>query len=257
MHKLLAISAVIGTLMAGQSLLTSVAAAAEGGPVKDREWGFQGVFGTYDRDALRRGFQVYTEACSSCHSLRLLAYRNLQNIGFSEEQVKAAAAAFEVTDGPNDEGEMFKRPALPSDRFVSPFANDKAARAGNNGALPPDLSLIVKARKNGANYLHALLTGYAEAPTGFTLSEGMNFNPVFPGGQIAMARPLDNEAVEYADGTKPTLDQHATDVVTFLAWAASPELEARKSLGVSTLIFLFVLTGLLYALKRRIWADLH
>jgi len=246
------------TFFFGLSAVGSSAHASEGVKLKDQNWSFNGIFGTYDRAALRRGVQVYREVCASCHSLRLVSYRHLQRIGFSEEEVKVIAAEGEVTDGPNDEGEMYERPARPSDRFISPYPNDNAARAGNNGALPPDLSLIVKARKNGANYIHALMTGYKEeAPEGVTLNEGMSYNTYFPGNQIAMASPLGDEAVEYADGTKPTLDQHAKDVVTFLAWAASPEMEDRKRLGIKVMIFLLVLTVMLYALKRKIWADLH
>ena len=251
--------------------LGGAARAAEGPELPAQSWSFQGVFGTYDRAALKRGFQVYSEVCASCHSLKLVSYRHLGAVGFSEDEVKAVAAEIEVVDGPDDEGEMFTRPGKPSDRFASPFANDMAARAPNNGALPPDLSLMVKARKGGPDYLHALLTGYhEEVPDDFqatwkaehegeeyVLMEGMNYNTYFPGNQIAMAPPLADGAVEYADGPEATLDRHARDVVTFLAWAASPELEERKRLGVKVLLFLIVLTGLLYALKRQIWSDLH
>jgi len=223
-----------------------------------REWSFNGMFGTFDRASLQRGLQVYQEVCAACHSLRLVAYRNLAAIGFSEDQVKAVAAEFEVTDGPNAEGEMYTRPARPSDRFASPFANENAARASNNGALPPDLSLMTKSRKGGADYLHALLTSYKEeAPDGFKLGEGMQYNVFFPGNQIAMAPPLDDDAVEYADGTKATTEQLATDVTTFLAWAAEPELEERKRMGVKVLLFLIVLTAMMYALKRQVWKDQH
>ncbi|HEC14711.1 MAG TPA: cytochrome c1, partial [Rhodospirillales bacterium] len=216
------------------------------------------VFGTFDRGALKRGFQIYSEVCSACHSLRLLSYRNLKEIGFSKNEIKAIAAEKEVQDGPNDDGEMFMRPAKPADRFVSPYPNKKAAQAANNGALPPDLSLIVKARKGGADYIHALLTGYKdEPPKGFNLLEGSNYNIYFPGNQIAMPAPLSDDAVEYADGTKPTLDQLARDISTFLAWTSSPELEARKSMGIKVILFLLVLTGMLYALMKRIWAKLH
>ena len=168
------------------------------------------------------------------------------------------ADEYEVEDGPDDEGEMFMRPAKAADYFVPPFANEQAARASNNGALPPDLSLIVKARKDGANYLYGLLTGYEEeAPEGVEMMEGMYYNEYFPGHQIAMAPPLAEGSVDYADGTEATLDQEAHDVVTFLAWAAQPELEERKRLGVKVLLFLIVLTGMLYAVKRKIWSDVH
>ena len=232
--------------------------AAEGTALPDLSWSFQGMFGTYDRAALRRGFQVYSEVCASCHSLRLLSYRHLRSVGFSEDEVKAIAAEIEVEDGPNDEGEMFTRPGKPADRFASPFANKQEAQAANNGTLPPDLSLMIKARKGGADYLYGLLIGYAETPPeGVEVMEGMNYNKYFPGNQIAMAPPLTDDAVEYADGTEATLDTHARDVAIFLAWAASPELEERKRLGIKVLIFLIVLTGMLYALKRQIWSDLH
>ena len=252
MARLLAMAALTLALLGG-----SVRAAEVPAPPA-QNWSFQGMFGTYDRAALRRGFQVYQEVCASCHSLQFLSYRHLGAVGFSEEEVKAIAAEIEVEDGPDDEGEMFTRPGKPSDRFASPFANIQAAQAANNGALPPDLSLMVKARKGGPDYLFGLLAGYAETPPeGFDLMDGMNYNKYFPGNQIAMAPPLADDAVEYADGTEATLDRHARDVVTFLAWAASPELEERKRLGIKVLLFLIVLTGMLYALKRQIWRDVH
>ncbi|NQU58089.1 MAG: cytochrome c1 [Rhodospirillales bacterium] len=223
-----------------------------------QDWSFDGIFGTYDRGALKRGFQIYSEVCVSCHSLNYVAYRNLMDIGFEEENVKVIAAEFEVEDGPNDEGEMYLRPARPSDRFVAPYANEKASRAANNGAFPPDLSLMAKARKGGPDYLYGLLTRYhEEPPEGMELADGMSYNEVFSGHQIAMAPPLDDEAVEYEDGTPATLVQHAKDVTTFLAWAASPEMEHRKRLGIKVMLFLFVWTGMLIALKKKIWAKLH
>jgi len=222
----------------------------------ETHWSFSGIFGTFDRGALQRGYQVYAGVCAGCHSLRLLSYRNLMAIGFTEDQVKKIAAAVQVKDGPNDQGEMFDRPGRPGDRFVKPFPNEEAARAGNNGALPPDLSLIVKARADGANYLHALLTGYKPPPAGTKVPEGMQYNLYFPGNQIAMPPPLNEGAVEYADKTKATVDQMARDVTTFLAWAAEPELEKRKRTGIKVVLFLIVLTGMLYAVKRKIWADI-
>ena len=265
MARVLAAAALALAFFAGPAL------AAEGAALPSQSWSFQGMFGTYDRAALRRGFQVYSEVCASCHSLSLVSYRHLMSVGYSEDEVKAIAAEIEVEDGPNEDGEMFTRPGKPSDRFASPFANEMAARASNNGAFPPDLSLMTKARKRGPDYLHGLLVGYhEEVPEDFqatwkaehegeefVLMDGMSFNTYFPGHQIAMAPPLDDEAVEYADGTEPTLDRHARDVVTFLAWAAQPELEERKRLGVKVLLFLVVLTAMLYALKRQIWSDLH
>ena len=234
------------------------ALAAAGAKPEARDWSFHGMFGTYDRGALQRGFQIYREVCAACHSMSLVAYRNLADIGLSEDQIKAVVAEYEVTDGPNEEGEMYSRPAKPSDRFVAPFANDNAARASNNGALPPDLSLMAKARKGGPDYLYALLTGYKEeSPEGVTLMEGMQYNVYFTGNQIAMAPPLADDAVEYQDGTKPTLAQLAQDVTTFLNWAAEPELEERKRMGIKVLLFLIVLTAMMYALKRQVWRDQH
>jgi cytochrome c1 len=243
----------IGFALLGVITAVGTAQASEGLELPDRTWSYEGVFGTYDRAALRRGFQVYQESCAFCHSLSFVAYRNLTKIGFSEKEVKQIAAEAEILDGPNDEGQMFRRPGRPADRFASPFLNEAEARVMNNGALPPDLSLITKARKGGADYLHALLLGYRdEAPEGVELGDGMSYNPYFLGGQIAMPQPLIEEGVEYADGTTATIEQMAEDVTTFLAWAANPELEERKSLGIKVILYLLVLTGLLYAVYRRI-----
>ncbi len=220
-------------------------------------WSFDGLFGTFDRASLRRGLIVYRQVCSACHSLNLVAYRHLAGVDFSVDEIKAIAASVEVTDGPNDQGEMFQRPGRPSDKFKAPFANENAARAANNGAYPPDLSLMIKARKGGADYVHALLTGYKDPPAGLQLMEGMSYNAYFPGQQIAMAAPLAEGSVDYPDGTKASVEQLAKDVATFLAWTAEPEMEARKRLGLKVLLFLLVLTGMLYALKRMIWSDLH
>ena len=245
-----------GVAMAGLALSTPVI-AAEVPDVPSVNWSFNGLFGTFDRGALQRGFQVYSEVCAACHSLSLLSYRNLQAIGFSEDQVKKIAAEVEIEDGPDDEGEMFERPGRPSDRFKAPFPNSQAARASNGGAMPPDLSLMTKARKNGANYLHALLTGFTDPPADKEMAEGMSYNVYFSGGQIAMAPPLSEDIVEYEDKTKATVAQMSRDVTTFLAWAAEPELEERKRMGIKVVLFLIVLTGLFYAIKRRVWADLH
>jgi ubiquinol-cytochrome c reductase cytochrome b/c1 subunit len=222
-----------------------------------QKWSFDGPFGTFDPAARQRGFQVYRDVCSACHALSLVHYRNLRDIGFSEDEVKAIAASVEVTDGPNDNGEMFQRPGRPSDRFKSPFPNEKAARAGNNGAYPVDLSLITKARVGGPDYLYALLTGYSDPPAGVKLMEGMHYNKYFHGHQIAMPPPINADQVTYADGTKATVEQLTKDVTTFLTWAAEPELEARKRLGMKVVIFLIVLTGLLFAVKRKVWKDIH
>jgi ubiquinol-cytochrome c reductase cytochrome c1 subunit len=248
----------LGALALGSVLALSPAparAAGEAIALPPVEFSFEGLFGTYDRGSLQRGFQVYKEVCAACHAMRQLSYRNLLEIGLSEAQVRAIAASFQVQDGPNDQGESFERPARLSDRFRSPFANEQAARAANNGAYPPDLSVIRKARDNGADYLYHLLTGYADPPPGFELMEGMNYNKYFPGHQIAMPNVLNPGQVEYADGTEATVSQMSRDVTTFLAWAAEPELEQRRQMGVRIILFLVVLGGLTYAVKRKIWAD--
>jgi len=232
-------------------------AAGEAIAIPDTKFSFDGIFGTYDRASAQRGFQVYKEVCAACHSLRLLSYRNLRELGLTEAQVEAIAAGYQITDGPNDEGQMFERAGRPADRFRKPFANDAAARAANNGALPPDLSVIAKAREGGADYLYALLTGYVDPPAGVTVMDGMHYNKYFPGHQIAMGAPLNPDQVDYADGTKATVEQMARDVSTFLQWAAEPELEQRRALGVKIIIFLTILAGLTYAVKRKVWADVE
>lgn len=221
-------------------------------------WPQDGIFGTYDRGALQRGFLVYKQVCSACHSMNLLSYRNLADIGYNEAEVKAIASEYTVKDGPNDDGEMFERAALPSDHFKAPFANEKAARAANNGAYPPDLSLIVKARHGGEDYIYSILTGYHDAPADMKMMAGMNYNDVFPGNQIAMAAPLAaDDLVTYSDGTKATKEQMAKDVVQYLAWAAEPHMEQRKQIGARAIIFLLVMAGIFYAAKRSLWRDLH
>ncbi len=230
-------------------------AAGSAPPPPNAHFSFNSIFGTVDRASAQRGFQVYKEVCAVCHAMRQLSYRNLLDLGLTEAQVREIAATFTVTDGPNDEGQMFERPGRVSDRFRRPFPNEQAARAANNGAYPPDLSVITKARKDGANYLHALLTGYVDPPAGVTVMDGMHYNPWFPGNQIAMANVLNDGQVEYADGTKATVDQMSRDVTTFLAWAAEPEMETRRAMGVKVLIFLTILGGLVYAVKRKVWAD--
>lgn len=238
--------------------LIAPAAHASEGAVKlpQLEWSFKGPFGTFDRASAQRGFQVYKEVCAACHSLHQKSYRNLMDLGFSDAEVKAIAASYTVKDGPNDEGEMFDRPGRPSDRFVSPYANKKAAQAANGGAYPPDLSLIVKARHDGANYVHALLNGYEEQPpAGFTVPTGMNYNKYFAGHLIAMPKPLSDGQVTYADGTQATVSQMAHDVTTFLAWAAEPELEERNRTGARVMIFLLILTGLFYMSYKKVWRN--
>lgn len=248
----------------GAVLAAASPAFAAGGHVEKpprMEWTFAGPFGFYDDAQLQRGFKVFREVCAACHSMKKLSFRNLAEPGgpgFTEEQVKALAAEYTVQDGPNEAGEMFERPGRPSDRFPSPFPNELAARAANGGAYPLDLSLIAKNRAGGENYVYALLTGYRDnPPPGFVLGDGMYYNDWFAGHQIAMAPPLMADRVTYADGTPATVERMAKDVSTFLAWAASPHLEARNSLGVKVMLFLFIFTGLLYATKRKIWKNLH
>jgi ubiquinol-cytochrome c reductase cytochrome c1 subunit len=220
-------------------------------------WPFDGLFGSFDRQAAQRGLKVYLEVCAACHSMKHLSYRNLQSLGFSEAEIKELAKHYNVTDGPNADGEMFERPALPSDHFVSPYANEAAARAANNGAYPIDLSLIVKARHDGANYIFSILTGYSEAPKGFELMNGLSYNPYFAGKQIAMPTPLIAGQLEFMDGTPATLEQMARDVTIFLQWAAEPEMEQRKSMGLKVMIFLVIFTIFFYIAKRKIWKNIN
>lgn len=343
------------TILLAAALLPMMAAASS--DVKHPQqsnWAFDGVLGKNDKVSVQRGLQVYREVCSACHSLKRVPFRSLQEIGLSEAEVKALAAEYTVTDGPNDEGEMFDRPGRASDKFPSPYANDKAARAMQNGALPPDLSLIIKARPDGANYVYSLLTGYEEAPTyrcakvadgacvKFKHIEGdeakealadakaaaalkqeeaaaaeeakakdakkddkaateevavaekpapqvgqvyqcssithaeaevdgkkvqiescaemgnmMHYNPYFAGHQIAMAPPIADDQVTYQDDTKATKQQVARDIVNFLQWAAEPEMEARKRMGLKVIIFIGIMTAFFYATKKRIWSNLE
>lgn len=219
-------------------------------------WPFEGIFGTFDRQAAQRGAQVYFEVCSACHSNHNLYYRNLKDIGFSEAEIKQLAQKYTVKDGLNAEGEMFDRPALPSDRFASPYPNEEAARAANNGAYPVDLSLIIKARHDGPNYVFSLLSGYQEAPADIKLMPGLYYNPYFEGGQIAMPPPLTQGQVTFSDDTPATVEQMAKDVVVFLQWAAEPEMEHRKSIGLKVMIFLLVFTVFFYMAKKKIWKNL-
>lgn len=248
------VSLLISALLA-LGVTTAAYASGDQKAPKEMAWQFDGMLGTVDRASAQRGFQVYKEVCSSCHSLKRVAFRNLMEIGFSEGEVKTIAAGYSVTDGPNDEGEMFQRPGLPSDRFVPPFPNDKAARAANGGALPPDLSLIIKARPNGANYVYSLLTGYEEAPEHVEVLAGQYYNPYFPGGVLSMAPPLTNGLVTFGDGTNASVEQMAKDVVNFLQWAAEPEMEQRKRMGIKVLVFLAIMSVLFYIAKKRIWNN--
>lgn len=225
---------------------------------KQMEWAFDGAFGKFDKPSIQRGFQVYKEVCSACHSLKRVPFRKLTDVGFSEAEVKSLATSYQIHDGPNDSGEMFDRPGRPSDHFPSPYANDNAARNSNGGALPPDQSLLIKSREDGPNYIYSLLTGYGQTPPEEHLvPEGAHYNPYFPGGNIKMAQPLHDDAVTYQDGTKATVDQEAHDIVNFLQWAAEPEMEERKHMGVHVMLFLGIMTCFFYLVKKRVWSDLH
>jgi len=255
------------------------AAGGEAPHIERQQWSFAGPFGFYDRGQLQRGFKVYREVCQACHGLRLVAFRNLAEYGgpgFTEEQAKAIAAEYTVIDGPNDDGDMYERPAILADKFPSPFPNEQAARAANGGAYPPDFSLLAKARaahrgfpwfvfdaftqyqENGPDYIYALLTGYEEDPEGVEVPAGQYYNHSFLAGNLlAMAPPLYDEAVEYTDGTPMTLDQYARDVAAFMMWAAEPHLEERKKIGFRVMIFLIVFAGLLYFTKKKLWRNVE
>ena len=269
-------------LIAASVLFAGAALAAEEGetphyPLKkpnNYSWSFSGPFGTYDKAQLQRGFQVYREVCSSCHSLNLVSFRNLAEEGgpgFPVDVVKALAAEYEVEAEPDDNGDVNPRPAIPSDRFPAPFPNDAAAKASNNGAYPPDFSLLAKARaaergfplfvfdiftqyqESGPDYIVSLLAGY---PSDEPNESGAYDNPYYLGGPaLAMAPPLSADQVEYADGTPQTVEQYSKDVAAFMMWAAEPHLEARKSTGFSVMLFLIVFAGLLYFTKKKIWSD--
>jgi cytochrome c1 len=240
--------------------VAGVAAANEGhGPkLLEPKFSWDGLFGQYDKASLKRGFEVFHQVCSNCHGLRLVAYRSLADVGLTADEIKAVAAERELPDQPNDEGIVGKRPGRASDKYIPPFPNDKAAAAANGGAAPPDLSLMAKARVGGPNYIYSLLQGFEETPPeGVTLPEGKYYNKYFPGHAISMPPQLMDDLVTYSDGTKATVAQEAIDITTFLNWAAEPELDARKSLGIKVLVFVGVLTALLYALKRQVWKDVH
>ena len=220
-------------------------------------WSFEGVFGTFDRASLQRGYQVYQEVCSGCHSVQHLSYRNLSEKGgpeFSVEEAKAIAAQFEVEDGPNSDGEMFMRPGRLSDTFVKPYPNVEASTAANGGAYPPDMSVLTKARKGGADYIYSLLLGYEEAPTSFELDEGVYYNKYMPGNKIKMSPPLSDGLVEYSDGTQATTTQMAKDVTTFLVWASEPHLESQHRMGFKAIIYLIILLTLVYMSKQKVWS---
>ena len=275
--------------LAALALLTwaSVAeAAGEGIHIERQAWSFSGFTGQYDRDQLQRGFQIYKDVCSACHGLKRVRFRNLAEPGgpeFPEEAVKTLAHEWsnKIVDGPDDEGKMFEREPKAFDPILGPFKNDKEARAAQNGALPPDLSLVAKARnveytgtwwahpfsmlrdiatsyqEGGADYIYALLTGYHEAPAGVTVAEGMSYNAAFPGHQIAMGPPLATDNfVKYQNETG-SLEQNARDIAAFLAWTADPTLNTRKSTGWLVMLYLLITTGLLYVGKKRIWSKMH
>ena len=282
----------IGAAALGIGVLAAVGAVAaegEGGhneaepthfPIRkppEMSWSFAGPFGTFDRGQLQRGLKVYKESCAACHSMNLVAFRTLEGLGYSEGQVRALAAEYEVQDGPNADGEMFMRPALPSDHFPAPFPNEEAAAASNNGAAPPDFSLIAKARgvergfptfvfdvftqyaEGGPDYIHALLTGYGEEPpAGMEIAEGTHYNPYFIAGKsLAMPKPIEDGAVAYDDGSPETVEQYSKDVAAFLMWAAEPHMEDRKKTGFRVMVFLVLFAGLLYLTKRKIWSAVH
>ncbi len=243
-------AAVLGALAA------TPAAAQETITYPKQNWSFNGPFGTFDRAAAQRGYQVYKEVCATCHSMKEGFYRDLAGIGLSEAQIAATAASVTVPSI-GDDGQPAERPGLPSDHYRSPYPNELAARAVLNGAYPPDLSVIEKAREGGADYLAALLNGYSDPPAGMKMGDGMNYNKYFPGNQIAMPQPLHDGQVTYGDGTPASVEQMSKDVVTFLTYVANPEMETRKRMGVRVVLFLIMLTGLTYAVKRKVWADVE
>ena len=224
------------------------------------DWSFNGLFGKFDRGSLQRGYQVYSEVCAACHSMKYLSYRNLSEKGgpeFSIEQAKAIAASFEITDGPNADGEMFTRPGKLSDKFLMPYENDKAAQAANGGAYPPDMSVLAKARSGGADYIYSLLLGYEEAPSGMSLDDGVYYNKYMYGNQIKMSSPLSEDLIEYGDGTEASIEQMSKDVTTFLMWAAEPHLETRHQMGFKAIVYLIILTVLVYFSMKKIWSRVE
>ncbi|MDA9752919.1 cytochrome c1 [Candidatus Pelagibacter sp.] len=244
-------------LVLGFSYSTNAAEKAE---YIKTDWSFKGLFGKFDRGALQRGYQVYTEVCSSCHSMKYLSYRNLAEKGgpeFSVEQAKAIASSFEVIDGPNDDGEMFTRPGKLSDKFVMPYENVKAAQAANGGAYPPDMSVLVKARSGGVDYIYSLLQGYEDPPADVILDDGVYYNKFMYGKKIKMANQLSDGLVEYADGTQATVEQMSKDVTTFLMWSAEPHLESRHKMGFKAIVYLIILTILVYFSMKKIWSRIE
>jgi len=234
--------------------------AAEKQELLKQDWSFNSFFGKFDRASLQRGYQVYNEVCASCHSMKYLSYRNLAEKGgpeFTEEQAKAIAANFEVTDGPNSEGEMFTRPAKLSDKFVMPYSNEQEAKVLNGGAYPPDMSVLVKARSGGADYIYSLLLGYEDPPTNITLDDGVYYNKYMYGNKIKMTAPLSDGLIEYSDGTNATTEQMAKDVVTFMMWASEPHLESRHKTGFRVITYLIILSILVYLSMKKIWSRIE
>lgn len=234
----------------------SALAAEEEVALKTPGWEHLGPFGTFDRASLQRGLTVFENVCASCHSLEYIHYRNLEQLGFTADEVKGIAAKVQVEDGPNEDGDMFMRPAKPSDRYRSPFANDALARVSNGGSLPPDLSVIVEAREGHEDYIYSLLTGYVDAPADVEMTAGKSYNLYFTDHQIGMPAPLSEGLVDYPDGTEATVEQMAHDVTTFLAWAAEPNMEERKAMGFKVLVFMGILSVLLILSNRKIWKKL-
>ena len=235
-------------------ILANIFAAGPDANITKMKFSFDGVFGTIDKASARRGLQVYNEVCSGCHSLEHVAYRNLLDIGFTNEEIKEFASQFEVLALPDSDGEVNMRPAIPSDKFVSPYANDNQAKAYNNGAIPPDLSLIIKARAGGASYFYSLLKGYEDTPEGKEING--YYNTAYPGHIIAMPQPLYGEDVEYMDGTVATMEQEIIDLVSFLTWTGQPELNDRKSMGFRVFVFLVFMTSVLFISYRKIWKKI-
>lgn len=273
-------SSLFGAVAAVLVLASGVtgAAAAEGASPRPERmpWSFAGPFGLYDQGQLQRGFKVFKEVCAACHSANFFYFRNLAQPGgpsFSEAQAKQVAGEYQITDGPNDAGDMFQRPGRLSDHWPAPFPNDNAARAANGGALPPDFSVLAKARsyhigfpgfitdafiqyqEHGVDYIHALLTGYADPPADAHVQPGLHYNVYFPGHQIAMPKPLSDGQVEYTDGAPQTVDQYSQDVSAFMMWMAEPHLEERKRIGFQVMIFLLIFAGLLYFTKKKVWSN--
>ena len=226
----------------------------------ETDWSFKGLFGKFDRASLQRGYQVYTEVCAACHSMQYLSYRNLVEPGgpeFTEEQAKAIAASFEVLDGPNSDGEMFTRPAKLSDKFVKPYENVEASKAANGGAYPPDMSVLAKARMGGADYIYSLLLGYEDPPAEIKLDDGVYYNKFMYGNKIKMSAPLSDGLVEYNDGTEATQEQMAKDITTFLVWSAEPHLETRHKTGFRVIVYLIILSILVYLTMKKIWSRVE